>query len=176
VTEGRVAETTFYVRYAETDQMGVVHHSEYIVWFEEGRSAWMRAIGSNYADFEAGGLNLMVTEVHVRFLAPARYGRQVTVRSRVDELRSRTLRFSYQVVDTDSGRVLVKGYTRHVCVDGGGRVVRIPQRWCELFSQVTQSDPIQSTHLRPAALHMSAYGDDGSSRTAPTATDAFTDS
>ena len=60
MVEGRVVETTFFVRYAETDQMGVVHHAEYVVWFEEGRSAWMRAMGSNYADLEASGFDLAV--------------------------------------------------------------------------------------------------------------------
>ena len=54
------------VRYAETDKMGVVHHAAYVVWFEEGRSSWMRALGSNYADFEAEGLNLVVSDVQER--------------------------------------------------------------------------------------------------------------
>ncbi len=89
MTERHIVETTFYVRYAETDQMGVVHHAEYIVWFEEGRSAWIRALGSNYAEFEASGLYLTVIEVFARYLAPARYGRQVTVRTWREELRSR---------------------------------------------------------------------------------------
>jgi acyl-CoA thioester hydrolase len=103
MTERRVVETTFFVRYAETDQMGLVHHAEYVVWFEEGRSAWMRAMGSNYADLEASGFDLAVSEVHARYVAPALYGRQVTVRSWVDEVRSLALKFSYQVVDTESG-------------------------------------------------------------------------
>lgn len=167
MTEKRIAETTFHVRYAETDQMGVVHHAEYVVWFEEGRSAWMRAMDSNYAEFEASGFNLMVSEVRARFLAPALYGRQVTVRSWIDELRSRTLKFSYQVVDTDSGRELVTGYTRHVCVDAQAGVVRIPRRWRELFSGMTRRDPIQLAHLQPAALRTSAYKDDGMGRPAP---------
>ena len=161
MTEGRVVETTFFVRYAETDQMGVVHHSEYVVWFEEGRSAWMRAMGANYADLEASGFDLAVSEVHARYTAPALYGRQVTVRSWVDELRSRTLKFSYQVVDTESGRTLVTGYTRHVCVDAERRVVRVPQRWRELFSGATQSELVQFTHLRLTALRTPTYKGDG---------------
>ena len=60
MTQRQVFETTFHVRYAETDQMGVVHHAAYIVWFEEGRSAWMRALGSNYADFESAGYNHII--------------------------------------------------------------------------------------------------------------------
>lgn len=124
-----MVETTFFVRYAETDQMGVVHHAAYIVWFEEGRSAWMRARGSNYAELEADGLNLAVSEVHARYVAPALYGRQVTVRTWGEAVRSRSMRVAYQVVDTESGRTLVTGYTRHICVDRQGRVVRLPQKW-----------------------------------------------
>jgi acyl-CoA thioester hydrolase len=134
VTDQKVVETTFHVRYAETDQMGIVHHAAYVVWFEEGRSAWMRALGSNYADFEASGYNLAVTEVHARYRAPARYGRRVTVRVWAAELRSRTAKMCYEVLDTGSGRTLVTGYTRHVCVDRNGKVVRIPEAWRDLLA------------------------------------------
>jgi acyl-CoA thioester hydrolase len=131
--EKKVVETTFHVRYAETDQMGVVHHSAYIVWFEEGRSSWMRAMGSNYADFEASGLNLAVSEVYARYQAAALYGRRVTVRTWMEDLRSRTAKIRYEILDTDSGRTLVTGYTRHICVDRSGKVVRIPERWRDLL-------------------------------------------
>lgn len=129
----QVVETTFHVRYAETDQMRVAHHAAYIVWFEEGRSAWMRAMGGDYADFEAKGFYLVVSEVQARYLAPALYGRQVTVRTWVEELRSRTLKFCYQVVDTESGQILVTGYTRHICTDHQGQVTRIPKKWQEML-------------------------------------------
>lgn len=135
MTEPEIIETTFFVRYAETDQMGVVHHAAYIVWFEEGRSAWMRALGSNYADFEASGLNLAVSEVKARYVAPALYGRQVTVRTWAEEIRSRTLKICYEVVDTESGAQLVNGYTRHVCIDRKGRVARIPEQWRKLLGR-----------------------------------------
>jgi acyl-CoA thioester hydrolase len=134
MTESEVVETTFYVRYAETDQMSVVHHAAYVVWFEEGRSAWLRAMGSNYADFEASGLYLAVSEVYARYLAPALYGRQVTVRSWAEEIRSRTLKFCYEVVDSESGQTLVTGHTRHICIDRKGRVARIPEEWRELLA------------------------------------------
>jgi acyl-CoA thioester hydrolase len=134
MTARKVAETTFHVRYAETDQMGIVHHAAYIVWFEEGRSAWMRALGSNYADFEASGLYLTVSEVYARYLSPALYGRQVTVRTWGEELRSRTLKICYEVVDTESGEELAAGYSRHVCIDREGKVVRLPEKWRAFFA------------------------------------------
>jgi acyl-CoA thioester hydrolase len=133
MTQPRVVETTFHVRYAETDQMQLVHHTAYIVWFEEGRSSWMRAQGSDYARFEASGLYLAVSEVYARYIAPAHYGRQVTARTWVEELRSRLIKFCYEVLDTQSGQTLVTGYTRHVCVDREGQVVRIPDSWLELL-------------------------------------------
>ena len=134
MTERQVSETTFYVRYAETDQMRIVHHAAYIVWFEEGRSAWLRATGRDYADFEASGLNLAVSEVYARYQDAALYGRQVTVRTWVEEMHSRTVKMCYEVLDSESGQMLVTGFTRHVCVDREGKVVRIPDQWQELFS------------------------------------------
>ncbi len=129
----QAVETTFYVRYAETDQMGVVHHSVYTVWFEEGRSSWMRALGSNYAHFEAEGFNLSVSEVYAKYLAPARYGRRVTVRTWVEEVRSRAMKIHYEVLDTETRQRLAEGYTRHICVDREKRVARIPDRWRRFF-------------------------------------------
>jgi acyl-CoA thioester hydrolase len=134
MTEHRVVEITFHVRYAETDQMGLVHHAAYIVWFEEGRSAWMRAAGSTYADFEASGLFLAASEVYARYLTPALYDRLVTVRTWIEEIRSRTLRFSYEVLDTENGQTLVTGYTRHICINRDGNVARIPTEWREFLA------------------------------------------
>lgn len=134
VTDQRVVQTTFHVRYAETDQMGIAHHASYIVWFEEGRSAWMRALGSDYAEFEAEGLFLPVSEVYARYLAATSYGRQVTVRTWTEEVRSRTIKISYEVVDAENGQVLVSGYTRHVCTDRDGLVVRLPAKWRSFFA------------------------------------------
>lgn len=121
--------TTFNVRYAETDQMGMVHHSNYIVWMEEGRSALMRTLGSSYAEFEASGYYLAVSEVHTRYLAPARYDRAVTVRTHVAEVRSRTVTFDYEIADAQTGQLLVTAQTRHVCISRDGNVATIPIVW-----------------------------------------------
>jgi acyl-CoA thioester hydrolase len=134
-------DTTFHVRYAETDQMGIVHHSAYVVWMEEGRSTYMRAIGSDYADIERSGFFFAVTEINVRYLAPAHYGERVTVRTRLEDIRSRSLTFAYEVVLTDTGQTLVTGQSKHVCIDREGRVATIPARWREALSveQATQN-------------------------------------
>ena len=127
------AETTFPVRYAETDAMGVVYHANYIVWFEVGRGDCMRQKGWEYADFEAQGYFLPVSELDARFSAPARYGDRVTVRTWVEEVRSREVTFGYEVVKGDTGEVLATGHTKHICTDKGGRVRAIPKEVREVL-------------------------------------------
>jgi acyl-CoA thioester hydrolase len=124
-----VAETTFHVRYAETDAMGIVHHSSYIVWFEEGRSTYARLRGTDYADFERGGHYLTVAEVRARYLKPMRYGTQVVVRCWLASIQSRALSFAYEIVNGDSGDVCVTGETRHICITHDGQVTLIPEPW-----------------------------------------------
>ncbi len=127
ISDPRVVETTFPVRYAETDQMQVVHHASYVVWMEEGRSEFMRQCGADYAEIERAGHFLAVTSVQARDLAPAHYGERVTVRTWVDELRSRRLTFGYEIVNAETGALLVTGKSEHVCLDRQGRVTRIPE-------------------------------------------------
>lgn len=124
-----VIETTFHVRYAETDQMGVVHHAAYVVWLEEGRSNWLRAHGRSYAQFEAEGLMLAVSELQVRYKQAARYDQRVTVQCWIDAVRSRQVQFNYQIIDAETGQVFVTGYTKHICIDRQGQVVLIPEEW-----------------------------------------------
>jgi acyl-CoA thioester hydrolase len=119
-------ETTFHVRYAETDAMGFVHHSVYPVWFEEARSDFLRQRGANYAEVEAAGYFFIVTEVKARFHAPARYGHAVTVRAWVEEGRSRGFSFGYEVQHTDTGQRLVTDRTKHLCLDRQGRPCIVP--------------------------------------------------
>jgi acyl-CoA thioester hydrolase len=127
MSDPRIVETTFPVRYAETDQMQIVHHANYTVWMEEGRSEFMRASGADYAEVERGGYLFAVTGVQIRYLAPAHYGERVTVRTWIEELRSRTLKFGYEIINANSGTLLVTGQSEHVCMDRQGRVIRIPE-------------------------------------------------
>jgi acyl-CoA thioester hydrolase len=121
-----IAESRLRVRYAETDAMGIVHHSSYVVWFEAGRSDWMRLTGRGYADFERDGYFLPVTELTVRYLAPLRYDEVATVRTRVGELRSRKVRFEYEVSD-EAGRICATGQSGHICTTRDGRVASLPR-------------------------------------------------
>ncbi|MBI5670890.1 MAG: acyl-CoA thioesterase [Chloroflexi bacterium] len=128
-TDRFVAETTFHVRYAETDAMGIVHHASYIVYFEEGRSNYARLRGSDYASFERGGHYLAVSEVGARYVKPARYDDRVTVRCWIGEMKSRTLTFEYEIVHAVTGDLLVTGFSRHICITHDGQVVKIPDAW-----------------------------------------------
>jgi acyl-CoA thioester hydrolase len=113
-------------RYAETDQMGVVHHGVYPVWFEVARTALSHAVGLPYTEWERRGILLMVGELTCRYRRPAHYDEEVTVMVRVGGLASRRVVFEYRVEGPD-GAVLAEGTTRHVVVDRAtGRPTVLP--------------------------------------------------
>lgn len=132
--ETDVVETDFPVRYAETDAMGVVHHASYLIFFEEGRSQFMRDKGKDYAALEARGFRLPVTEAGLRYVGSLRYGDRVKIRTWIEENKSRRISFAYEVVDLASGNLLVSGFTRHIWTDAQGNVTRMPAEWSDLFS------------------------------------------
>ncbi len=133
-----VTETTFRVRYVETDQMGIVHHASYVVWLEEGRSHYVRAQGSSYTQFEQKGVSLAVSELHVRYEQAVRYDQQITVRCWVEAVKSRQITFGYEVVEAGSGTVFATARSKHICVDRQGRVTKIPDKWRQLWQGTTR--------------------------------------
>lgn len=135
-----VVITEFPVRYAETDAMGVVHHATYLVYFEEGRSQFMREMGSDYAEIEASGFQLPVTEAAVRYVGSLRYGERVQIKCQLKENKSRRLTFSYEVANGAANKILVTGFTTHIWTDIEGKVTRAPLVWhqlCENFISST---------------------------------------
>lgn len=134
-------------RYAETDQMGIVHHSVYPVWFEAARTELSRAVGLPYRLWEERGILLMVSELSCRYRAPARYDDQVTVFVRVSDVASRGVTFSYRVVSED-GTLLAEGTTRHLSVD---RTTSRPVVLPEPFRSVLRRDP-SGTYAAPSTL------------------------
>ncbi len=125
----RVRETTFRVRFAETDMMGIVHHASYAVYFEAGRVEFSHQVGASYASLEEQGFSLAVSELQIRYVAAARFDQHITVRTWVDDIRSRSVTFGYEVVDAESHALLATGSTKHICIDHSGQVWRIPQGW-----------------------------------------------
>jgi acyl-CoA thioester hydrolase len=119
-------ETTLRVRYAETDAMGVVYHANYLIWFEAGRGDYFRAFGQDYGAWEKEGYFLRVVELHARYVAPARYGDRVTVRTWIQQARSRSVTLAYEAVAADTGQLLASGWTRHLCTDADGNTRRLP--------------------------------------------------
>ena len=123
----RTVETTFRVRYAESDQSGIVYNANYLVWFEVGRGEFFWQRGKDYhRDVEGRGFNWPVTEAYLRYLAPAHYGELVTIRAWVDELQSRSLKIGYEVLNAETRQMLCTGWTKHFNVDMQGRVRTIP--------------------------------------------------
>lgn len=116
------------VRYAETDAMGVVHHSTYIVWFEAGRVAWMDAAGMPYRTVADGGHHLAVTKLQAEYRSPARFGDTVRVVTRATSLRSRQVCFAYDIYSADDGILLATGNSEHISVDTHGRPAKIPSQ------------------------------------------------
>ena len=126
-------DVEFRVRYAETDQMGVVYHTNYLVWCEVGRTDFIRSRGMSYADIERAGIGLAVSEVSARFHAAARYDDRVRVRTTLAELRSRGITFDYVITRADDGLRLVTARTALVSIDRSGRLVALPSNVRALF-------------------------------------------
>jgi acyl-CoA thioester hydrolase len=127
-------ESTFRVRYAETDQMGLVHHAAYLVWCEIGRTDFIRELGTSYAEIERSGVLLAVAEASLRYGTGARYDDLVRVETRLEEVRSRTLTFAYEIgrLEPDPG-VLAHATTTLICIDTEGRTRRLPEAVAALF-------------------------------------------
>jgi acyl-CoA thioester hydrolase len=122
------------VRYAETDQMGVVYHANYFVWFEVGRTDLLRSTGWTYREMEADGLSLPVIEAHCQYKQPARYDDELEVKT-IGELMSPVrVAFNYEIVRPSDGGLLATGRTVHATLDRDGRPSRLPDRVRGLFA------------------------------------------
>jgi acyl-CoA thioester hydrolase len=127
-------ETTLRVRYAETDQMGLVYYANYYIYFEIGRVEYMRQLGVAYKEMEIQDDSfIVVTESHCRYLRPARYDDQLRIRTRVTEVRRRTIRFAYEIIESVSGTLLATGETQHVVCDGKGKPKTLPEKYRKYF-------------------------------------------
>jgi acyl-CoA thioester hydrolase len=134
MNDARPARTTrVRVRYAETDRMGIVYYSNYLVWFEVGRTEWLRQTGLSYREMEVDGIALPVIEAHCEYRQPARYDDDIEIRTRAALVTPIRVRFEYELV-RDDACVVASGYTVHVAVDGTGRPCRLPPRVTELLT------------------------------------------
>jgi len=126
-------DVEFRVRYAETDQMGVVYHANYMIWCEVGRTDFIRARGMSYADMERAGVGLAVSEMSARFHGAARYDELIRVRTTLAEVRSRGITFDYLITRAADGHRLVSARTALVSIDRTGRPIALPGMVRSLF-------------------------------------------
>jgi acyl-CoA thioester hydrolase len=128
------SQVRFRVRYAETDQMRVVYHANYLVWFEMARTELCRIRGVRYRDMERDDqIRLAVVDAHCRYHAPALYDDEIISEGRIAEVNSRMLTFAYEIRNAETGQLLVTGETKHVFLDANGRPVRVPEKYRSLF-------------------------------------------
>lgn len=140
MTDPARVEVPLEVRYAETDRMGVVHHSRYLPWFELARTRLCSRSGHEYAEIEERGHLLMVTRAELRYRKGARYGDTVAVACWIDRLGSRGIRFAYEVRRDDE--LLATGTTEHVWIGAGsGRPCRTPEYLREPFERLAGTGP-----------------------------------
>jgi acyl-CoA thioester hydrolase len=132
-------ETEIRVRYAETDKMGIVHHSNYLIWFEAGRSDLCRARGFSYKEMEEQDNALMVVaETYCRYKSPAFYEDILTVRTQVAEIRSRSIRFIYEIYRDSDETLLAEGETLHLVTGQDKKVRLIPDVYKERLMAETE--------------------------------------
>ena len=129
-------DATVRVRYAETDQMGVVYHANYLVWFEVGRVEFIRQLGLDYKSMEQDGALIAVAEVTARYKAPARYDDELIVRTSLAGVRGPIVRFRYAVVRAADEMILCEGETVHFVVGRDMKRREMPAKYAERFAAV----------------------------------------
>jgi len=133
--QARIKNTTSYrVIYGDTDQMGVVYYANYLRWFEKGRSEFLRQVGLPYRTIEERGLYFPVTEVCCRYFKSARYDDTIVIETQITSVGRATLNFDYGISREGDGLSLATGWTKHACVEPGGRVVRLPIELAHLLA------------------------------------------
>ena len=129
-----VNETRLRVRYAETDQMGVVYHSNHLIWFEVGRVELMRQMGFSYRDMEReDGRFIAVAEATCRYRAPVFYDEEVIVRTQLKTVRDSVIVFSYELTRADNGALLAEGETTHIVTDSTMKIASLPDKYLRVF-------------------------------------------
>lgn len=130
-------ETTIRVRYAETDQMGVVYYANFFVWFEVGRVEFLRQLGFNYGEMESrDGCYIAVADARCRYKAPARYDEEIKIRTQLKSFRGSLVQFRYEAVRVGDGTLLAEGETTHMVTDAQMKVRRLPEKYARVFEEL----------------------------------------
>lgn len=123
------------VQYYETDQMQVVHHSNYIRWFEEARTDYMDKIGLSYAEIEKGGIIIPVVDVECKYKSMTRFGEKVNVETKIEEFNGVVVKFSYVITDLATGKVRVTGKSSHCFLTKEHEIIHLKKANKELFDK-----------------------------------------
>lgn len=133
------------VRYAETDQMGVVYHANYFVWFEVGRVELMRALGVEYKRMEKeDDCHIVVADANCRYHHPARYDEVLRVRTRIAESKNRVVKFSYELFRDSDGTLLANGHSIHIICGSNGRPKMLPDKYRKILVAAGIPEPDRS--------------------------------
>jgi len=131
-----VSESRVRVRYAETDQMGVVYHSNYLIWFEVGRVDLLRQLGFTYREMESeDGCFIAVVEARCRYKAPAKYDDEVIIRTHLKNVRESLVQFGYEAVRASDNMLLAEGETTHIVTDSQMNKRSIPEKYSQVFHE-----------------------------------------
>jgi acyl-CoA thioester hydrolase len=135
----RVCEVRLRVRYAETDQMGVVYHANHFIWFEVGRVELLRQLGFSYRAMEQeDGCGITVVDAHCRYKAPARYDDEILVRTHLKHVRESLVQFGYELVRVEDSLVLAEGETTHLVIDKELKKRAIPEKYLKVFREAVR--------------------------------------
>lgn len=125
-----VGESRLRVRYAETDQMGVVYHSNHFIWFEIGRVELLRQLGFSYRDMERNdNCHLAVVDARCRYRAPASYDDEILVRTYIKNVRESVVHFGYELLRVSDGLLIAEGETTHIAIDADKKITAFPEKY-----------------------------------------------
>jgi acyl-CoA thioester hydrolase len=136
------ADVRLRVRYAETDQMGVVYHANYVVWFEVGRVELLRSLGFRYRDMERNeDCHIAVVDVRCRYKAPAMYDDEIVVRTQLKNARESLLHFGYEVLRAEDSSLLAEGETTHIVVNSKFEKTVLPEKYAKVLNAALEEGP-----------------------------------
>ncbi len=139
---GAVNETRIRVRYAETDQMGVVYHSNHFIWFEVGRVELLRQLGFSYKEMEtADDCFIAVVDARCRYKAPVHYDDEVVVRTYLKHVREKVIHFGYELLRAETRQLLAEGETTHIVANAQMKPRKLPQKYMSVFRTAVGNGP-----------------------------------
>jgi acyl-CoA thioester hydrolase len=138
--------TSYRVIYGDTDKMGIVYYANYLRFFERGRCEFLRQLGVPYGEIEARGIHFPVVEANCRYTKSARYDDLVLIETRLDSASRAKLLFSYRIWREGEETPLAAGSTKHACVDGAGKVLRLPIDLVRILERTVEADGADQRH------------------------------